>query len=104
MFGMIGVPQLLGVLAYFRVRKYHDFIAHIVGFLIPPALFFYLSRVMLILSVEEIQSQGERVCGTHIGMMAIMILFGTGVQIFLSLIAQLVLHGRQRTSAIPRYV
>jgi hypothetical protein len=102
MFGMIGVPQLLGVLAYFRVRKYHDFIAHIVGFLIPPALFFYLSRVMLISSVEE--SQGERVCGTYIGMMAIMILFGTGVQIFLSLIAQLVLHGRQRTSAIPRYV
>ena len=102
MFGMIGVPQLLGVLAYFRLRKYHDFLAHLTGFLIPPILFLYLSRVMFSSSVQEIQAQGERVCGTFAGMMVLMILFGTGIQIILSLPAQLWLHSRHRASAIQK--
>jgi hypothetical protein len=97
-FGFLGIPQLLGVLAYFRVAKYHHFLAHLIGFLIPPILFFYLARVMLVASVQEIQAQGESVCGTYIGMMAIAILLGTGGQMFFSLIAQLTLHGRHRMS------
>ena len=100
MFGMISVPQLLGVLVYFRIRKYQDFLAHFVGFLVPPILFFYLSRVMLIATAQEIQSSEGRVCGTFLGMMVIMILFGTGVQMFVSLIAQLMLHCRHRASHI----
>jgi len=30
-FSVLAVPQLLGVSVYFRIRKYHDFIAHLVG-------------------------------------------------------------------------
>jgi hypothetical protein len=99
---LLVVPQLLGVLAYFRLRKHHDFVAHLIGFLIPPVLFFYLSRVMLVSSAQEIQSRDGRVCGTYLGMMALMILFGTGIQTFFSLIAQVALHGRHRASTIPK--
>ena len=104
MLSMLGVPQLLGILAYFRVRKHHDVLAHVIGILIPPILFFFLSQVMLNSSAREIQTKGERVCGTYLGMMAIMILFGTGVQMFFSLIAQLMLHGRHRTTTVSEQV
>jgi hypothetical protein len=97
---LLGVPQLLGVLAYFRVRKHDDVLAHVIGILIPPVLFFYLSEVVLNSSAREIQSRGERVCGTYLGMMAIMILFGTGAQLFFSFMAQLMLHGRHRTTTV----
>ena len=96
MFSFLGMPQLLGVLAYFQVRKRHDVLAHLVGVLIPPGVFFFLSQVMLGSSVREIQSQSERVCGTYIGMMILMILVGTGVQMFFGAIAQLALHVRHR--------
>ena len=101
---MLGMPQLLGILAYFRIRKHHNVLAHVIGILIPPILFFFLSQVILNSSVREIQTKGERVCGTYLGMMAIMILFGTGVQMFFSLIAQLMLHGRHRTTTVSEEV
>ena len=96
MLGFLVVPQLLGVLAYFTIRKYGHLLAHLVGFLLPPVLFFFLAQIMLSATVQEIQSDGERVCGTFVGMMAMAILFGTGVQVLLSLLAQFVLYTRSR--------
>jgi hypothetical protein len=85
------------VLAYFRVRKYHNFLAHLVGFLIPPLSFFYLSTVILISSqTREAQSRGEEVCGTFTGIMFLFIFFLTSLQIVFSLIAQLSLHISRR--------
>ena len=101
-FGILGVPLLLGVLAYFRLRKYHDFFAHLVSFLIPPVVFFYLSWVMLSASLQEIQARGERVCGLAAAMTGLLVLLGTGIQVVFSLIAQLVLHGRHRINHIPK--
>ena len=95
--GFLAVPQLLGVLAYFSLRKYGHFLAHFLGFLIPPVVFFYLARTMFIASVQEIQSDGSRVCGTFVGMTAMAILFGTGVQLLLSGLGQLILYRRQPT-------
>lgn len=96
MVGFLAVPQLLGVLAYFTIRKYGYFLAHLVGFLIPPVLFLYLAQVMLSSSAREIQSHGERVCGTAAAMMALAILFGTGLHVSLSIVAQLILYTRRR--------
>jgi hypothetical protein len=96
--GVLIVPQLLGLLIYCRIRKHHDFLAHLAGFVIPPVLFFYLTRLFLLASAQEIQSQGERVCGTAAGMMALVVLFGTGLQLFFSLLTQLALHARHLTT------
>jgi hypothetical protein len=97
---LMGVPQLLGLLTYFRVRKYHDFLAHLVGFLVPPILFFYLSGVIIFSSAtREAQALGQEICGTFVGMMVLMILLGTGIQVFFSLMAQLALHARHRARA-----
>jgi hypothetical protein len=102
-FSVLSVPQLLGLLAYFRVRKYHDFTAHLLGFVIPPILFFYLTGVIIFSSAARgAQSRGEEVCGTFAGMMSLMILLGAGVQMFFSLVAQIVLHARHRTGAVSK--
>ncbi|HST53841.1 MAG TPA: hypothetical protein VLJ61_17665 [Pyrinomonadaceae bacterium] len=94
---LLVVPQMLGVLAYFRVKKYHNFLAHLVGFLIPPLSFFYLSAVILISSqTREAHSRGEEVCGTFTGIMFLFILFLTSLQTVFSLIAQLSLHISRR--------
>lgn len=100
LFSLLSVPQLLGVLAYFRVRKHHDLLAHLAGFLIPPVVFFFLTQVMLGSSVREIESQSGRVCGTYIGMMSLMILVGTGMQMAFSVLAQLALHVRHRLISV----
>lgn len=93
---VLVVPQLLGVLAYFRVRRFHLF-AHLVGFLLPPLLFLYLAGVIVLSSAaREAQSRGEEVCGTFTGMMTLAILFGTGLQAACSLGAQITLYGRHR--------
>lgn len=97
---MLSFPQFLGVLAYFRIRKYHDLSAHLIGVLLPPLSFFYLARVITISSaVQEAQSRGEVVCGTFAGMMVIALLFGAGLQATFSLITQLMLHARHRGGA-----
>jgi hypothetical protein len=100
--GTLGVPLLLGIFAYFRLRKYHDFLAHSVGFLIPPVVFFYLSWVMLSASLQEVQARGGRVCGLAAAMAGLVLLLGTGIQVAFSLIAQLVLHRRHRINHITK--
>jgi hypothetical protein len=103
-FGMLAVPLLLGVLGYFRLRKYHDFMAHLVGFIIPPCVFFCLAWVMLGASLQQVQARGERVCGLAAGMMGLMVLLGTGVQMFFSLMAQLILHGRHPKNNVAKQI
>lgn len=102
-FSLLSFPQFLGVLAYFRIRKYHDLLAHLIGALLPPISFFYLARVITISSaVQEAQSRGEVVCGTFTGMMVIALLFGAGLQTTFSLIAQLMLHARHRSGVASK--
>jgi hypothetical protein len=98
--GVLGVPQLLGVRGYFRLRKYHDFLAHLAGSLIPPVLFFFLARALLLSPEQETQAQGARACGTYLGMMVVAVLLGTGLQIAFSLIAQFILHARHSADAV----
>jgi hypothetical protein len=46
MFSLWMVPQLLGLLAYFRIRRINEVFAHLMGFIIPPLLFYYLARII----------------------------------------------------------
>lgn len=98
--GLLGVPQLLGVLVYFRVRKYNDFVAHFVGFLVPPLLFFYLAaRIAFSSAARQAGADGAEVCGTFAGMMSLAILLGAGLQMIFGLMAQMMLHARHLKGA-----
>ena len=99
-FSLWAVPQLLGVLAYFRFRRRHDLLAHLVGFTIPPVLFFFLARIVLVYSYYKAHPD-DRCGGALIGA-AFIILFGTVAQLIFGLIAQIALHGRHRTGVVPK--
>src|ERR1700730_5509844 len=93
----LGVPLLLGVLAYFRLRNYQDLLAHLAGFLVAPILTFYFLRMMFVAELLRMQAEyGRPRCGMPMLGAAILIFTGTGFQILLSLVAQLMLHGRER--------
>jgi hypothetical protein len=96
---LLTVPQLLGILAYFRIRRFQNLLAHFVGFLIPPSLFFYLAWLF------EIYLPSKAHVGNGCGMWAIaallIVLFGTSAQAACSLAAQLMLHFWHRPSAVP---
>lgn len=99
MIGLLAIPQVLGILIYFRLKALNDFLAHLIGFLVPPVLFLALAVIMLGAASQEIQQEGERVCGTFVGMMSLAILTTTGLQVFVSFIAQLALHVRHKRIA-----
>ena len=100
LFSLWVVPQLLGVLIYFRLKRRHDFLAHLVGFIIPPILFFYLARIVLVYSYYKAHPDDH--CGGALIGAALIILFGTVAQLIFGLVAQFVLHGRHRASAVPK--
>jgi hypothetical protein len=87
---ILTVPQLLGVLVYFRVRRYQRFVAHLVGFLTPPVLFFCHSWLFWLYLPQRAypdDAYGMAALGA-----VIVILLGTIGQIAASLIAQLALR------------
>jgi hypothetical protein len=95
-FSMLVLPRLLGVLAYFRIRRFQDLLAHLVGFLIPPALYFYFSWLIFVyLPHKDHAEDGGGMAAVAAGFI---VLLGTGAQIIVGLIAQLMLRGRHRVS------
>jgi hypothetical protein len=95
-FSLISLPQLLGVLVYFRLRRFQKLLAHILGFLTPPGLFFYFSWLFWIY-VPYQNHVFDGGCGMPLLAASIMIFSGTGIQVVFSLLAQLMLGGRRRT-------
>lgn len=90
LFSLFALPQLIGVLAYFRIRRLHHLLAHLAGFLIPPALFFYFSRMVFTHPAHEGQAEGG--CGMAAVAAGFIILGGTAMQMFFSLVSQLLLR------------
>ena len=99
-FSMLSLPQLLGVLAYFRIRRYQNFLAHLVGFLIPPILFFYFSWLFWIYLPHKAHPHDG--CGMPGAAAALIVLLGTVAQIAFSFIAQLMLRGRHQASLVSK--
>ena len=104
MLGILGGPQLLGMLAYRRIKKRNDFAAHLLGLIIPPILFFSFSWARLLSSTASIEASGERVCGTYSGMMGLGIMFITCVQAVAAIVIQISLHEKHRTCVITKQV
>lgn len=100
LFSLWAVPQLLGVLLYFRLRRRHNFLAHLAGFIIPPVLFFYLARIVLVYSYYK--AHPNELCGGALIGAAFIILFGTVAQLIFGMIIQLKLQGRYRASAMRK--
>ena len=91
------LPQLLGVLVYFRMRRFPK-LAHLTGFLLTTLFSFFLLLTTLFTIYPSQAQPGEHVCGLYAMAIGMMVLFLTTVQIILSLIAQSLLFKRYRNS------
>ena len=96
LFSIFAVPQLLGVLIYFRLRRIRRELAQVAGFLLTTGSFICLSYLFFLYLPAN--AHPEERCGLPLMGALFMVLGGTLITIFLSLAIQLIL--RKRTLAI----
>ena len=87
---ILFVPQFLGVLVHYRMKRFPKF-AYLIGFLLTTILSFYL---MVAVFVPKVQPD-ERVCGLGSMAMITSVLFFTFLQIIGGLFAQLWMRARK---------
>ena len=90
LFSIFAMPLLLGVLAYYRIVRYQRTIAHVVGFLIPPLMFFYLASLFWVYLPAKAHPH-ER-CGMPAMAAMMMVWLGMFATIVASLVFQLELR------------
>lgn len=88
------LPQFLGLLVHFRIKRFPR-LACLTGFLITSVLSLFLFNLVLFPAPEP--KPGEYVCGLAAMAVAVIILFFTGVQAFISIIAQYCFYRKYRT-------
>jgi hypothetical protein len=91
LFSLFALPQLLGVLLYFRLARLPRLLAFALGVLVPTILFFYFARMFFYAGLVEATAKDQVTCGMPFVAAAIMILTGTVVQSVVAFIIQLCL-------------
>ena len=81
---VLAMPQLLGVLIYFRIRRYNGFLGHISGSLLTTVSFFYLASLFWVYLPAK--SHPYERCGLPILGALGMLLFGTFITVVFSLL------------------
>lgn len=89
------LPQLLGLLLYFRLQRFPNWLAHLAGVLAPAALFFCLAPLYFFSGFREAQLTNEIRCGMPALAAALLVLLGTALEVFVGLIIQLYMFGRR---------
>jgi hypothetical protein len=92
LFSLFAVPQLLGVLIYFRLRRFRKVLAHVAGFLLTTTAFFCLADFLLVYLPAK--AHPDERCGLALMGGVFMVLGGTLITIFASLTIQLILKNR----------
>jgi hypothetical protein len=95
MLSLFVFPQLLGVLLYLRLARFSRWLGRVLGVLGPGLVFLYLAPLFFFSGFREAQLKGEMTCGLPALAATIMVLFGTGVQLFVSLCVQMYLFRRE---------
>ncbi len=89
LFSTFALPQLLGVLLYFRLTRWPRWLALSLGILTPVILFLFLSPLFFFAGLREAAARGEVTCGLPAMAATFMVLAGTVVQFVVALIIQL---------------
>ena|ERR1041385_4029026 len=94
LFSVFAVPQLLGVLVYFRLRRLRKLLAHIAGFLLTTTSFLCLSYLFFLYLPAK--AHPEEGCGLPLMGALLMTMGGTVMTISISLAVQAILMQRTR--------
>lgn len=78
---VMAIPQLLGVLLFFRLTRYSRWLALLFGTLAPPLLFFSLVASITSASFRAAEAKGPVPCGNAAVAVGIIILLGTAIHL-----------------------
>lgn len=94
---LFAFTQLLGILLYFRLARLPKWLAR--GFcpLATALAFLFLSPIFFFAGLREAQLRGEVNCGMPAMAATLMVLIGTGIQLFIAAAIHLWLFYRGRT-------
>ena len=84
MLSLFVFTQLLGVLLYFRLARLPKWVAFIFCVVGTTFAFLYLSPLYFFAGLREAQLRGELNCGMPAAAAAVMVLIGTGFQLFIA--------------------
>ena len=93
---LLVLPQLLGVLLYFRLARLPKWLARGLCVVGVASAFFFLSPIFFFAGLREAQLRGEVSCGMPAVAALFMVLIGTGFQLFIAAAIQLWLSRRGR--------
>lgn len=95
-----ALPQLLGVLLYFRLVRFSKWLAFALGVLTPAVVFYFVGPAFYFAPIREAAEKGPLGCGTPFVMAAYMVLAGTVASLLLAFFVQvgLLLFKQSRVS------
>jgi hypothetical protein len=79
------LPQVVGFISYTLLKRHNDLVAHILGVIIPPVASFYSVLFLVHPTLSSSPGKGE-----------ILVLFGSFLHSFFSLLIQLAIHNRHK--------
>lgn len=90
------LPQLLGVLLYFRLIRFSKWLAFGLGVLAPGFLFFYLAPPFFFADTHEAAVRGEVMCSMADVAASLVLLLGTALSFVVAFFIQLYLLIKRR--------
>jgi len=94
--GVLIFPQLLGILLYYRLNRAPRWIAATAAALLPAMVFFWLGPIFLFAGIREEYARHPSGCGMAAAAAGIIFLALTAIQLFVGVVAQLILLARRR--------
>ena len=85
-----ALPQLLGVLLYFRLVRISKWLAFVLGVFAPPVVFYFVGPAFFFAGLRDIPP-GQVACGTPFVVAAMMVDLGTIAELIVAAFVQLFL-------------
>jgi hypothetical protein len=93
--GVFVFPQLLGLLLFYRLHRAPRWVARTTAILTPAVLFFFLAPILFFTGLREAAARGEMNCGMPAVAAGIIVIFGTLIQVAISLFTHVVFRPRK---------
>lgn len=90
-----ALPQLLGVLLYFRLIRFSKWLAFVLGVLAPAFVFLFVGQAFFFAGVREAAANGPVPCGNAAAAAGIVFLLGAALQFVVAFFVQLYFLSRR---------
>jgi len=97
---VFALPQLIGILLWYRLRWAPRWIAAVAAALAPAVVFFWVGKIYLFAGLREHYAQGRDGCGMPVMAAVLGLLAGTAIELVLGVFTQVALFAWRRRRAV----